>query len=150
TVVEGDLRETGSYNVAGRAGLEYYDEDRQDRMVAEAVKRALDALHAGSPPAGGMPVVMAAGSSAILHHEAIGHGLEADYNRKGISIFADRIGQRIAPANVSIVDDGTLPGARGSINVDDEGSDTERTVLVRDGILESYLHDRISARHYGV
>ncbi len=150
TVVEGDLRETGSYNVAGRAGLEYYDEGRQQRLISESVKRAMDALHAGSPPAGEMPVVMAAGSSAILLHEAIGHGLEADFNRKGISIFADKIGQRIAPKNVTIVDDGTLPGARGAINVDDEGSDTERTVLVRDGILESYLHDRISARHYGV
>jgi len=150
TAAEGDRREGGGYNLAARAGLDYYSAERQERLVAEAVKRATQALHAGSPPAGEMPVVMAAGSSAILLHEAVGHGLEADFNRKGISIFADRIGQRVAPPEVTIVDDGTLPGARGSINVDDEGSDSERTVLVQDGILKSYLHDRISARHYGV
>jgi TldD protein len=150
TAVEGDLREGGGYNLAGRADLSYYTEARQQRLVEEAVKRATDALHAGSPPAGEMPVVMAAGSSAILLHEAIGHGLEADFNRKGISIFADRMGSRVAPDDVTICDDGTLPGARGSLNADDEGSSTERTVLVEDGLLRSYLHDRISARHYKV
>jgi TldD protein len=93
---------------------------------------------------------MAAGGSGILLHEAIGHGMEADFNRKDISIYADKLGKRIAPEQVTIIDDATLPHARGSLNVDDEAEDTERTVLVRDGILESYLHDRISARHYGV
>jgi TldD protein len=107
-------------------------------------------LEAIAAPAGEMTVVLGPGWPGILLHEAVGHGLEADFNRKGISIFADRIGTRIAPKDVTIVDDGTLPGARGSINVDDEGSEPERTVLVRDGILESYLHDRISARHYDV
>lgn len=143
-------REAGSYNVAARADLSYYDADRQGRLVDLAVERARRALDAESPPAGEMPVVLAAGSSGVLLHEAIGHGMEADFNRKGISIYADRLGKRIAPDEVTIVDDATLPGARGSLNVDDEGSATERTVLVQDGILRSYLHDRISARHYGV
>ncbi len=150
TAVDGEKRESGGYNVAARAGLEFYTEDRQERLVKEAIQRATDALHAESPPAGEMPVVMAAGSSAILLHEAIGHGLEADFNRKGISIFADRLDSRIASPDVTICDDGTLPGARGSLNTDDEGSETERTVLVEGGILRSFLHDRISARHYGV
>jgi TldD protein len=150
TAVEGDRRESGAYNVAGREDLSYYDAERQDRLVHNAVNRAVEALTATTAPAGEMTVVLAAGSSGILLHEAIGHGMEADFNRKGISIYADKIGTRIAPAGVSIIDDATLPGARGSLNVDDEGSDTERTVLVEDGILRSYIHDRISARHFGV
>ena len=150
TAVEGDQRESSNYNIAGRAGLDYYSDDRRERLVLEAVGRATRALHAGSPPAGEMTVVLGAGSSGILLHEAIGHGMEADFNRKGISIFADRMDTAIGPSEVTIVDDATLPGARGAINVDDEGSDTERTVLVENGVLRSYLHDRISARHYGV
>jgi TldD protein len=97
-----------------------------------------------------MPVVLAAGSSGILLHEAIGHGMEADFNRKGTSIYADRMGKAVAAPFVSIVDDGTGPGARGSIHVDDEGNPAGRTVLVENGVLASYLHDAISARHYGV
>lgn len=147
---DGTVRETGSYNIAGRMDLSYYDEGRQDRLVRRAVDRALRALEAGSPPAGEMPVVLAAGSSGILLHEAIGHGMEADFNRKNISIYASKMGKRIAPPSVTIVDDATVPGARGALNVDDEGSTTERTVLVENGILRSYLHDRISARHYEV
>ena len=150
TVVDGDQRESGSYNVAARSGLEFFTEDRQERMVAEAVKRATQALDASSPPAGEMPVVLAAGSSGILLHEAIGHGMEADFNRKGTSIFADKIGKNVAADNVTIVDDATLPGARGALNVDDEGNPTERTVLVQNGVMKSYLHDRISAKHYGL
>ena len=150
TAVDGDASETGSYNVAGRTDLSYYTADRQERMVREAVLRATRALSAGSPPAGEMAVVMAAGSSGILLHEAIGHGMEADFNRKGISIYADKLGKRIAPAEVTVVDDATIPGARGSLNIDDEGHVTENTVLVQNGVLRSYLHDRISARHYGV
>lgn len=149
-VRDGDLRETGSYNLAGRQGLSFFDQTRSDNLVSECTRRALAALHADSPPAGEMVVVMGAGSSGILLHEAIGHGMEADFNRKGISIYADRLGKRIAPEQVTIVDDATVPGARGALNVDDEACPTERTVLVRDGILETYLHDRISARHYGV
>ena len=94
--------------------------------------------------------VLAAGGSGILLHEAIGHGMEADFNRKGVSIFADKIGKKVAEPFVNIIDDGTNPGILGSINIDDEGTDTQRTYLVKDGILESYLHDRISAKFYGV
>jgi len=150
TAIDGSRREAGGYNVSARRDLGYYDEQRQTRMVREAVGRAVGALSAGDCPAGEMPVVLAAGSSGILLHEAIGHGMEADFNRKGISIYADKLGKRIAPPGVTVVDDATLPGARGSLNVDDEGSPTERTTLVRDGVLTSYLHDRISARAYGV
>jgi TldD protein len=97
-----------------------------------------------------MPVVLAAGPSAILLHEAIGHGMEADFNRKRTSIYADKMGLRIANEHVTVVDDGTLPGTRGAVNVDDEGNLSQRTVLVENGVLRSYLHDEISARHYGV
>ena len=150
TVEGGDTTETGSDSLAARADLKFYGEDRQHRMVDNAVSRALRALDAGSPPAGEMTVVLAAGSSGILLHEAIGHGMEADFNRKNISIYADKVNQSIANPHVTIVDDATLPGARGSLNVDDEGSPTEKTVLVEGGVLKSFLHDRISARHYGV
>lgn len=150
TSQEGDRTEAGGFNLAGRSGIEFFTPERNQRLVAEAVKRSTDALHAGSAPAGEMPVVLAAGSSGILLHEAIGHGLEADFNRKGISIFADRMDKRIASDEVTIVDDATLPNDRGAVNVDDEGSPTENTTLVEKGVLRSYLHDRISARHYGV
>lgn len=143
-------RESNSHNVAGRAGLEYLDEARQGRLVDTAVKRTLFLLDAQSPSPGEMPVVLAAGPSAILLHEAIGHGMEADFNRKRISIYADRMNKRIASDQVTITDDGTVPGARGSINIDDEGNETERTVLVENGILKSYLHDELSASHYGI
>ncbi len=150
TAADGDKYESGSYNVAARNDLTYYNEARQRRLVDNAVNRATRALSAGTPPAGEMEVVLAAGSSGILLHEAIGHGMEADFNRKGISVFADRMGKRIAPKGVTIVDDGTVPGSRGAINVDDEGGHTQRTVLVEDGVLNSYLYDGISAKHYGV
>lgn len=150
TIQDGAQRETGSYNVSAREDLSYYNPARQKRIVDLAVERATRALTAGSPPAGELPVVMAAGSSGILLHEAIGHGLEADFNRKGISIFADKVGSAIAIDEVTIVDDATIPGARGSLNIDDEGNPTERTVLVEHGTLKGYLHDDISAKHYGV
>lgn len=150
TAEEDGVRESAMYNVAGRAGLEYFDAGRQQRLVDEATQRTLFLLKAGKPPAGEMPVVLAAGPSAILLHEAIGHGMEADFNRKRVSIYAARMGQQIAPSDVTICDDGTLPGARGALNVDDEGNETERTVLVEKGVLRSYLHDEISAAHYGV
>jgi TldD protein len=143
-------REQNGYNLAGRAGLEFYTEERLDRLVRQAIDRTTILFEAGPPPAGDLPVVLAAGSSGILLHEAIGHGMEADFNRKGTSIYADKLGQAIAQPFVNIVDDATLPGARGSINLDDEGNDAGRTVLVEDGVLTSYLHDAISARHYGV
>ncbi len=143
-------RETGGYNVAGRAGFEFYAPDRLDRVVRKAVERTLLLFEAVPAPVGEMPVVLAAGSSGILLHEAIGHGMEADFNRKNTSIYADRIGKPVARPFVSIVDDATVPGARGAINVDDEGNPAGRTVLVENGVLATYLHDAISARHYGV
>jgi TldD protein len=114
------------------------------------VRSAVRALTASPPPAGEMPVVMAAGSSGILLHEAIGHGMEADFNRKGISIYASMLDRTVAPEFVTVVDDGTQPGERGALNIDDEGTEAGRTVLVENGVLRSYLHDSISARHYGV
>jgi TldD protein len=107
-------------------------------------------LDAGKPTAGDMPVVLAAGASGILLHEAIGHGLEADFNRKGVSIYAAKMGKKVAPDFVTVVDDGTLPGERGALNVDDEGNIPERTVLIENGVLKSYMHDEISAAHYKV
>jgi len=147
---EGGTTESAVYTIAARAGLELLDEAAEERLVSEAVAPAVFLLGAGKAPAGEMPVVLGAGPSAILLHEAIGHGMEADFNRKRTSIYADRMGQRIASEHVTIVDDGTLPASRGAINVDDEGNDSQRTVLVEDGVLRSYLYDEISARHYGV
>ncbi|MEC7946138.1 MAG: TldD/PmbA family protein [Myxococcota bacterium] len=150
TAEDGGVTDSSSYNVAARAGLEYYDDSRQGRMVKEAVDRTLFLLKADKPPAGEMPVVLAAGPSAILLHEAIGHGMEADFNRKRTSIYADKMGKKIASEQVTIVDDGTLANERGALGIDDEGNPTERTVLVEDGRLSSYMYDEISARHYGV
>jgi TldD protein len=147
---QGGRRESGGYNVAGRAGFEFYSPDRLDRVVREAVARTTILFEAGAPPAGEMPVVLAAGSSGILLHEAIGHGMEADFNRKNVSIYADKIGKPIAKPFVNIVDDAQNAGARGAINVDDEGNEAGTTHLVQDGVLTTYLHDAISARHYGV
>jgi len=147
---ENNRREQGGYNVAARAGFEFYEPERLDRVVREAVARTTILFEASPPPAGEMPVVLAAGSSGILLHEAIGHGMEADFNRKNVSIYADKIGKPIAKPFVNIVDDATNENARGAINVDDEGNDAGRTQLVENGVLATYLHDSISARHYGV
>jgi TldD protein len=94
-----------------------------------------------------MEVVMGAGGSGILLHEAMGHSFEADFNRKNTSIFSDKMGQKVAESFVTVVDDGTMPGDRGALNIDDEGINTEKTILVNNGILSSYIHDRISAKH---
>jgi TldD protein len=143
-------RESNGFNLAGRRGIESVTSESLDRIGAEAVARTVTLFEAVMPAAGEMPVVLAAGSSGILLHEAIGHGMEADFNRKGVSIFADKIGKKVAEPFVDIIDDGTNPGVRGSINIDDEGNDTQKTYLVKDGILESYMHDRISSKFYGV
>jgi TldD protein len=143
-------RETNGYNVAGRAGFEYYAPDRLERVVREAVARTTILFEASQPAAGEMPVVLAAGSSGILLHEAIGHGMEADFNRKGTSIYSDKIGKPVAEKFVNIIDEGTQDFARGAINVDDEGNVPGKTMLVENGTLTTYLHDTISAKHYGV
>jgi TldD protein len=147
---QGKSRETGSYNLAARDGWGFYTKERIDRLVKEAVRRTVLMFEAVQPVGGEMPVVLGAGSSGILLHEAIGHGMEADFNRKGTSTYSTRLGKPIAEKFVNVVDDGTVVNARGAINVDDEGNPTEKTELVVDGVLASYLHDRISAKHYKV
>lgn len=150
TAEKGGVTQSNGSNFAGRHGFEWYTTERLKTLAKQAVDRTMVLFDARRPPAGELPVVLAAGASGILLHEAVGHPLEADFNRKGVSIFADKMGQRVAPEFVTIVDDATLPNERGALNVDDEGTEGQRTVLVDKGILTSYLHDRISAKHYGV
>lgn len=140
----------GSSNLARRRGIDFYTDAQLQGVAREAVDRTMMLFDARQPPAGELPVVLDAGASGILLHEAIGHGMEADFNRKNISIYADMIGKKIAPDFVTIIDDGTVEYERGALNVDDEGTPTERTVLVDEGVLASYLHDRMSAEHYGM
>ena len=135
---------------AFRKGFEFLTEDVIQMLAKEAVAKTNILFDATKPKAGEMPVVMGAGGSGILLHEAIGHTFEADFNRKGTSIFSDKMGKKVAESFVNIVDDGTLPNDRGALNVDDEGNPSQKTYLVKDGILNSYIHDRISAKHYGV
>ncbi|WP_321287851.1 metallopeptidase TldD-related protein [uncultured Sunxiuqinia sp.] len=133
-----------------RKGFEFLNDELVSLLATEVVDRTSLLFEATKPKAGEMPVVMGAGGSGILLHEAIGHTFEADFNRKGTSIFADKMGKKVAENFVNIVDDGTLLENRGSLNTDDEGNATEKTYLVKDGILNSYLHDRISSKHYQV
>ena len=150
TAEQNGQREQNGFNLSGRRGIEFFTPTNVDRIAAESVKRTVALFEAVKPEAGEMEVVLAAGSSGILLHEAIGHGMEADFNRKQISIFTDKMNKPVAEKFVSIVDDGTNPNIRGSLNVDDEGNDTEMTHLVENGILKNYLHDRISAAYYKV
>jgi len=142
--------ESNSSSRSRREGIGFYRDPVLEEIARETAERTLALFDAVAPPAGEMPVVLAPASSGILLHEAMGHGFEADFNRKGASIFADMMGRRVAPDVVSIVDTALVPGARGALNVDDEGAPGRETVLVEGGILASYLHDRISAAHYGV
>ncbi len=140
--------ETAGKSVASAAGLEFFTPEILAHTAGEAVDWTTLLFDAESPPAGNYPVVFGPGITGILLHEAIGHGMEADFNRKNISIYADRINTKIAPPVVDIFDDGTNPAMRGTINVDDESTPGQRTQLVEKGILRSYMHDLISARHY--
>jgi len=142
--------ETAAESLSCRTDISYFSDAEIDAHAARVTTRLEEMFSAVEPPVGELPVVLAGGTSGILLHEAMGHPMEADFNRKGISIYANRIGSRIACEHVTIVDDGTNPHMRGSINVDDEGTEGQRTVLVEKGILRSYLHDRISAKHYGI
>ncbi len=142
--------QTGHSNIAAREEFSWYSEERLTRMVKEAVDRTMIQFEARRPPAGEMPVILASGASGILLHEAIGHGMEADFNRKGTSIYSDMIGKKVAEPFVTVVDQATIPRERGALNYDDEGNQAGKTVLVEDGILKSYLHDQISARQYGL
>ncbi|HTO55605.1 MAG TPA: metalloprotease TldD [Myxococcota bacterium] len=148
---QGARRETGSQGAGGRYSLEQLlDPAAWRSQVDEAVRLALTNLESVSCPAGTMDVVLGPGWPGILLHEAVGHGLEGDFNRKKTSAFADRIGQRVAAPGVTVIDDGTIASRRGSLNVDDEGTPTGRTVLIEDGVLVGYMQDRLNARLMGM
>ncbi|HUY25851.1 MAG TPA: metalloprotease TldD [Candidatus Binataceae bacterium] len=140
-------RQSGGFGGGGRVDYKYFlDDDRWRQYAHEAARQAIVNLDAGDAPAGEMIVVLGPGWPGILLHEAIGHGLEGDFNRKGVSAFSGRIGQKVASEFCTVVDDGTIPMRRGSLNVDDEGTPTSRTVLIEKGILRGYLQDRMNAR----
>ncbi|WP_310615418.1 metalloprotease TldD [Limnohabitans sp.] len=143
-------REVGSAGGGGRFGLDHFDDVLAQSYVDEAVQCALTNLDARPAPAGEMSVVLGSGWPGILLHEAIGHGLEGDFNRKGSSAFSGRIGQRVAAKGVTVLDDGTIPDRRGSLNVDDEGNPSQSNVLIEDGILKGYIQDNMNARLMGV
>jgi TldD protein len=143
---QGGRRESGTAGGGGRTDYSHFTDEVLDGYARHAVSQALVNLEARPAPAGTMTVVLGPGWPGVLLHEAIGHGLEGDFNRKGSSAFSGRLGQRVASRGVTVVDDGTLPGRRGSLTVDDEGTPTSRTVLIEDGVLRGYLQDSLNAR----
>jgi TldD protein len=147
---DGDRREQGSSGGGARRDLGYFlEDDRALEYAREAVRLALTNLEATDAPAGTMTVVLGPGWPGVLLHEAVGHGLEGDFNRKGTSAFAGRLGERVAAPGVTVVDNGTLPGRRGSLNVDDEGTPSQNTVLIEDGVLRGFMQDKLNARLMG-
>ena len=149
-VGEGDRMESGNYGAGGRETYQLYlQPDTWQGAVDEALRQALVNLNSIAAPAGEMPVVLGPGWPAILLHEAIGHGLEGDFNRKKTSAFSDLMGKRVAAPGVTVVDDGTIENRRGSLAIDDEGTPTQRTVLIEDGILTGYIQDRMNANLMG-
>ncbi|MDP1648737.1 MAG: metalloprotease TldD [Rubrivivax sp.] len=150
TVAGSVRREVGSGGGGGRFGLGYFQDDVIESYVQHAVNAALTNLESRAVAAGEMTVVLGPGWPGVLLHEAVGHGLEGDFNRKGSSTFAGRIGQRVAAKGVTVLDDGTLADRRGSLNIDDEGHATQRNVLIEDGILKGYMQDSLNARLMGV
>src|SRR4249919_3608534 len=150
-VEENGNRQVGSFGGGGRVEFGFFVDCRDyERYAREAVRQAILNLSAADAPAGTMDVVLGPGWPGILLHEAIGHGLEGDFNRKKTSAFTDRLGQRVAAPGVTVVDDGTIPSRRGSLNVDDEGTPTQCTTLIEDGVLVGYLQDKLNARLMGV
>jgi TldD protein len=148
---DGTRREIGSFGGGGRVSFDFFlDGERWKRFAVEAARQAILKLRAVDAPAGTMTVVLGPGWPGILLHEAIGHGLEGDFNRKGTSAFAGRLGQKVASELVTVVDDGTLPNRRGSLNVDDEGTPTSRTLLIERGVLRGYMQDKLNARLMGM
>jgi TldD protein len=148
---KGGSRQVARTGGGGRLGIEYFERvATPEALATEAARQAVLQQDAREAPAGTLPVVLAAGDSGVLLHEAVGHGLEADFNRKGTSNYTGRVGQPVASPLVTVVDDGTIAESRGSINVDDEGNATSRNVLIEGGTLRGYLHDEVSARHFGV
>lgn len=148
---DGDRQETGSSGAGGRTLYDLYlDSDQWQKQVDEALRQAIVKLGSIPAPAGEMTVVLGPGWPGVLLHEAVGHGLEGDFNRKKTSAFAGLLGERVAAPGVTVVDDGTMENRRGSLTIDDEGTPTGRTVLIEDGILKGYLQDRMNARLMGV
>jgi TldD protein len=146
-VADGDRLETGSHGMGGRVVYDYLlSPETWQGAVNEALRQALVNLESTPAPAGDMTVVLGPGWPGVLLHEAIGHGLEGDFNRKGTSAFSGRIGEKVAASGVTVVDDGTLVDRRGSLSIDDEGTPTSRTTLIEDGVLKGYLFDRLNAR----
>jgi TldD protein len=139
-------REVGSAGGGGRYDYSYFTDELLEKYASEAVASALVNLAARPAPAGPMTVVLGPGWPGVLLHEAIGHGLEGDFNRKGSSAFSGRIGERVAAKGVTVVDDGTIADRRGSLNIDDEGNPTQCTTLIEDGILKGYIQDTMNAR----
>jgi TldD protein len=150
TAEKNGKRERASWDLGGRRPFAYYTPALIDELTKTVVDRVTVMFDAVKPPAGEMPVVLGPGVTGILLHEAIGHGMEADFNRKNISTYSTMIGKKVAEPEVTIIDDGTNPNLLGSINVDDEGTPGKKTVLVDKGVLTSYMHDKISAKHYQV
>jgi TldD protein len=149
-VGEGDRMETGSHGAGGRVAYDYYlDPANWRAQVDEALRQALVNLGSVPAPAGEMTIVLGPGWPGVMLHEAVGHGLEGDFNRKKTSAFSGMIGERVAAPGVSVVDDGTLPDRRGSLTIDDEGTPSSCTVLIEDGILKGYMQDRLNARLMG-
>jgi TldD protein len=145
------VRQMGTFGGGGRTEYRFLlDNERFRRFAREAARQAIVNLEAEDAPAGTMDVVLGPGWPGILLHEAVGHGLEGDFNRKGTSAFSGRLGERVASALCTVVDDGTIPGRRGSLNMDDEGTPTQRNVLIEDGVLKGYLQDRLNARLMGM
>ena len=150
-VGDGGRMESGSYGTGGRVTYgEFLKAETWQGAVDEALRQALVNLESVEAPGGEMPVVLGPGWPGVLLHEAVGHGLEGDFNRKGSSAFSGMIGERVAAPGVTVIDDGAIENRRGSLNIDDEGTPTQRTVLIEDGILKGYLQDRMNARLTGV
>lgn len=147
---ENGKMENGYAARAYRKGFDFLTDDIVEIIAREAVDSTSILFKAVKPKGGEMPVVMGAGGSGILLHEAIGHAFEADFNRKNISIFSDQLNKKVCSEHISVIDDGTIPFNRGSVNFDDEGVEGQKTYLVKNGVLTSYMHDRISAKHYGI
>ena len=147
---QGDQIENGFASRAARKDSSFLTDAVVEEIAQDAFKKTSIMFESVKPKGGEMPVVMGAGGSGILLHEAIGHAFEADFNRKNTSIFSDKLGKHICDKNINVVDDGTIDFDRGSINFDDEGIGVQKTYIVKEGVLASYLHDRISARYYGV
>ena len=149
-MAEGDRIESNGVNRSMRIGFEFLTDNLIDDIVREAIENTSILFKSIKPKGGEMPVVMGAGGSGILLHEAIGHAFEADFNRKNTSIFSDKLNKTICNSSINILDDGTIPFNRGAVNIDDEGIPGQKTYIVREGILTNYLHDRISANFYKV